>query len=146
MTTPITAKKSPGLPEGGEQLDQRAQLLRSEMAQAALVLGGDHGVQAVDQLSPCGSELRGDQPTILIGDLNAEPGAAELQPLLARLRDAWDPGAGPGLTFPADTPVKRIDYVLVSRHFDVHTTRVPVSVASDHRPVVVDLTLRVGPR
>ena len=88
----------------------------------------------------------GDQPTILIGDLNAEPGAAELQPLLARLRDAWDPGAGPGLTFPADTPVKRIDYVLVSRHFDVHTTRVPVSVASDHRPVVVDLTLRVGPR
>ena len=88
----------------------------------------------------------GAEPTILIGDLNAEPGAAELQPLLARLRDAWDPGAGAGLTFPADTPVKRIDYVLVSRHFDVHATRVPVSVASDHRPVVVDLTLRVGPR
>src|SRR5690606_3247530 len=45
----------------------------------------------------------GAEPTILIGDLNAEPGAAELQPLLARLRDAWDPGAGAGLTFPADT-------------------------------------------
>ncbi|MGH7445145.1 MAG: endonuclease/exonuclease/phosphatase family protein, partial [Longimicrobiales bacterium] len=28
-------------------------------------------------------------PTVLMGDLNAEPDAAELQPLLQRLRDAW---------------------------------------------------------
>ena len=78
-------------------------------------------------------------PTLLFGDLNAPPDAPEIQPLLQRLRDAWPPSAGPGLTDPADVPRKRIDYVLVSRHFRVRDAVVPVTLASDHRPVVVNL-------
>ncbi|MFL5638818.1 MAG: endonuclease/exonuclease/phosphatase family protein, partial [Gemmatimonadaceae bacterium] len=54
-------------------------------------------------------------PTLLFGDLNAPPDAPEIQPLLARLHDAWPSSTGPGLTDPADVPVKRIDYVLVSK-------------------------------
>ena len=78
-------------------------------------------------------------PTLLFGDLNAPPDAPEIQPLLARLHDAWPAAAGPGLTDPADVPRKRIDYVLVSKDFRVRDASVPNTVASDHRPVVVDL-------
>lgn len=80
-------------------------------------------------------------PTILLGDLNATPDAAELQPLFAALSDAWDGNAETGFTYPADKPVKRIDYVLVSRHFRVRAATVPAILAADHRPVVADLTL-----
>ncbi len=84
------------------------------------------------------------RPTILLGDLNAEPRAPELQPLLARLVDAWtEAGLDPayGLTFPADTPVKRIDYILLSSHFRVAGTAVLPVRASDHRPLVTELRL-----
>jgi endonuclease/exonuclease/phosphatase family metal-dependent hydrolase len=82
-----------------------------------------------------------DTPTLLLGDMNAAPDAAELQPLFARLRDSWPTTAGPGFTYPADTPADRIDYVLVSPNGKVDTAYVPVvPAASDHRPVVVELS------
>jgi endonuclease/exonuclease/phosphatase family metal-dependent hydrolase len=82
------------------------------------------------------------QPTLVFGDMNAKPDAAELRPLLHRLRDAWSSaGVGNGFTYPAEAPSERIDYVLVSAHFHVRSAMVPVTDASDHRPVVVDLVL-----
>ncbi|WP_432149347.1 endonuclease/exonuclease/phosphatase family protein [Streptomyces sp. bgisy029] len=77
---------------------------------------------------------------ILLGDFNAEPGAPELAPLWKELTDA-DPGAP---TFPAKDPVKRIDYVAVSKETArVRRAWVPESGAgaSDHRAVVADLDL-----
>lgn len=81
-----------------------------------------------------------DEPTILMGDLNAPPDAGEIAPLLARLRDTWR-HPGPGFTYPAAEPKRRIDYVLVSDHFTVLAGRVIPSTASDHRPVIADLLL-----
>ncbi|HKO16316.1 MAG TPA: endonuclease/exonuclease/phosphatase family protein, partial [Gemmatimonadaceae bacterium] len=81
------------------------------------------------------------QPTLVFGDLNAAPDAPELQPLLARLHDAWSVDTAPGFTYPADAPRERIDYVLVSPQFSVRSARVPETQASDHRPVVVELVL-----
>ena len=80
-------------------------------------------------------------PTIVFGDLNAAPDAPELQPLFARLHDAWSGSTSPGFTYPADSPHERIDYVLVSPQFGVRSARVPETQASDHRPVVVELVL-----
>jgi endonuclease/exonuclease/phosphatase family metal-dependent hydrolase/predicted phosphodiesterase len=82
--------------------------------------------------------------TLLFGDLNAPPDAPELQPLFGVLRDVWPSSAGPGLTYPAAAPVKRIDYVLASHHFRVDTVWVPPTEASDHRPVVADLVVTAG--
>ncbi|MFJ9885812.1 endonuclease/exonuclease/phosphatase family protein [Streptomyces sp. NPDC091287] len=84
-------------------------------------------------------------PRILLGDFNAEPAAPELAPLWRELADA-DPGAP---TFPARDPVKRIDFVAVSKGgpadgITVRKAWVPESVASDHRPVVADLLVRGG--
>ena len=81
-------------------------------------------------------------PTLVLGDLNATPDAPELQPLFERLHDTWQNALDPGLTYPADKPVKRIDYILASGHFRVRSALVGVTEVSDHRPVLVDLVHR----
>ena len=91
-----------------------------------------------------------EEDTVLAGDLNARPTAAEMQPLFAVFRDAWvvaNPGA-PGYTISADPtvePTRRIDYLLLSPHVSVAGATVPISpltrLASDHYPVVADLSL-----
>jgi endonuclease/exonuclease/phosphatase family metal-dependent hydrolase len=95
--------------------------------------------QVADMLRHIGAST---MPTLLLGDLNATPGAPELQPLLSRLHDAWDASRGTGFTYPAEAPRERIDYVLVSPAFRVLDARVLDTQASDHRPVVADLAIR----
>lgn len=81
-------------------------------------------------------------PTLLVGDLNAPPEAEELAPLWDEFDDAWDEqGTGSGYTFPADDPVKRIDYVLTSSSVETDSVEVVDTQAADHRPVVADLSL-----
>lgn len=94
--------------------------------------------QVADMLAYIGDA---SSPTILTGDLNAGPDAPELQPLFALLRDAWPATDTAGRTYPADDPKKRIDYVLLSKHFRVESASVPVTLASDHRPVLIGVVL-----
>lgn len=75
-------------------------------------------------------------PTLLLGDLNAPPEAPELAPLWCTLT-----AAPTGLTYPADVPVKRIDYVAVSSGIRVRTSTVPATLASDHRPVLAEVAI-----
>lgn len=84
-------------------------------------------------------EERGPVRQILLGDFNAAPSATELAPLWEELTDI-EPGAP---TFPAEDPVRRIDYVAVSKDtVRVRDAAVAETLASDHRPVVADLLLR----
>lgn len=88
-----------------------------------------------------------DRPQqVLLGDLNAPATAPEIQPLWGYLADAWTlaNGAGGGLTYPANRPAQRIDYVTVSPGITVRQAAVPVTLASDHLPVVADLTVTRG--
>jgi endonuclease/exonuclease/phosphatase family metal-dependent hydrolase len=90
-------------------------------------------------------------PKVLMGDLNARPTAAEIQPLFtaAELLDTWAvKGTGPGFTYPAlptRGPDRRIDYVLASP--DVAVTGVEVAIspltalAADHYPLAADVAL-----
>lgn len=84
---------------------------------------------------------------LLLGDFNAPHDAPELAPLW---QDLTDVGPGPeagsaGYTYPAQDPEQRIDYVTASRdRVLVRDVTVPDTLASDHRPVVADLTLRRG--
>lgn len=80
-------------------------------------------------------------PAILFGDLNATPTAPELAPLFARFVDAWPTNAGAGLSYPATTPTKRIDYVLLSRGLRTVSASVLQTDASDHLPVVAEVLL-----
>lgn len=79
--------------------------------------------------------------TILLGDLNSEPGYVEMQLIAdAGLVDAWaQAGMGDGLTWPAVDPFERIDWIWHTP--DLYTTRAEVltTTASDHLPLRVEL-------
>jgi endonuclease/exonuclease/phosphatase family metal-dependent hydrolase len=98
-------------------------------------------VQVSEMLNYVGAST---MPTIVCGDMNATPDAAELAPLRQKMGDAWTVAGDAGYTYPAEHPTERIDYILVSAAFSVRSTSVPVTLASDHRPVVANLILRLG--
>ena len=79
---------------------------------------------------------------ILLGDLNATPDSE----VMKRMRKTWDdPTADSGMTFPANKPDRKIDYVLPPKghRWEVVSAKViDEPVASDHRPVVVELRLK----
>lgn len=85
----------------------------------------------------------GEEAVVLAGDVNEPSGGPTWQRLAAEFTDA---AAGDGTpTFPARRPRQRIDGVFVRGRASVSAYRVvddaDVRIASDHRPVVVDVEL-----
>ena len=84
------------------------------------------------------------QWTILMGDLNAKPTASCIGVLTDVLTDAFaslQPESD-YYTMPADEPRSRIDFILTGSAYGApYGCHVPVTTASDHRPVVASVTL-----
>ena len=83
-------------------------------------------------------------PALLAGDLNAVPGSAPLQ-RLGELGWFFTDLGEPRFTIGAPKPDRQIDYVLVrpKRAWQVRKLQVMGEpVASDHLPVVMELSLR----
>ena len=99
--------------------------------------------QEVEAVRRIAADLRTRHPrTVVGGDFNAEPGAATIDAMLADgWLDAWPVcGEGNGLTYPADAPIKRIDYVFLAPGLRCADAGVLETTTSDHRPVLVTLT------
>ncbi|MGW7431481.1 endonuclease/exonuclease/phosphatase family protein [Streptomyces sp. NPDC054861] len=96
-------------------------------------------LQIADTLRILGED--GAEPQLLLGDFNAEPTAPELAPLWGRMTDACAVAGPCGPTYPARDPRKYLDYVTVSAGIGVRRAEVLDTSASDHRPVVADLTV-----
>lgn len=86
----------------------------------------------------------GDEiPTILAGDMNAVPGAKPIRTLLQEW--ASTVGDSPQPTAPSAKPTSRIDYIFYRPQaaFElVEANVVEEPMASDHRPVFAELSLR----
>ena len=85
-------------------------------------------------------------PVIVIGDMNDVPGSPVWTALATRGADAFaERGQGDGFTFSATNAVRRIDGVFVDRRIGVVSAAAldnpDIRVASDHRPVLVELDL-----
>ena len=87
------------------------------------------------------SNRRSGLPAVAGGDFNAEPDSEVYRRVIASgWRDAWaECGAGTGLTYPADKPVKRIDYLFLVDPLHCSNARVIETTISDHRPLLVTL-------
>ena len=86
-----------------------------------------------------------EQQTVLAGDLNAEPRAPSMDLLRqAGLRDTFAAagGTGPGFTFPARKPAKRIDYIWATPDLSPRNFAIVGGHASDHLGIVVSLRPR----
>ncbi|MBN1514021.1 MAG: endonuclease/exonuclease/phosphatase family protein [Phycisphaerae bacterium] len=78
-------------------------------------------------------------PVFVAGDLNDTPDSRVLAAATAFLVDTCEDDSGAVLTYPADAPDKRIDYILTNGHPSVRCVDfrvLPESVASDHRPIL----------
>lgn len=90
------------------------------------------------------SPVRQSRPLVLLGgDMNSTPESAVQQIVREPgFRDAFaECGQGEGLTYPADSAVKRIDYLYLSGTMRCVRAEVPVTLVSDHRPLIVDVVL-----
>jgi endonuclease/exonuclease/phosphatase family metal-dependent hydrolase len=96
------------------------------------------------QLPPLLEEVAGRQATVLLGDLNAEPGSREVALLRgAGLVDAFEAaggGAADEPTYPSDRPQRRIDYLWLTPDLRASGFRATTTTASDHRGVMVTVT------
>jgi len=100
-----------------------------------------------EHLAPLWNALPPDigTPVVVAGDVNETPDGPVWQELSTRLTDAWAAaGSGPGNTYSAKQPHKRIDGVFVSGDVEVRSCRavddVPgLAEASDHLPVLAEL-------
>ena len=84
---------------------------------------------------------------LLGGDLNSTPESEIQATVRARgFRDAWihcgqnDESAG--MTYPADSSIKRIDYLYFRDATQCSRAEVIRTRASDHRPLLVDIIIR----
>lgn len=85
-------------------------------------------------------------PLIVVGDFNDEPTGGAYKLMLQTFQDGWINGKAKeaGLSYPADKPTKRIDYIFTRQSDRIRAKKAWVvdTLASDHRPVVVELELR----
>lgn len=83
-----------------------------------------------------------DRPLVVCGDFNTPPRGHVYSQLAAVLTDSYRESAiGLGCTYPSSLPMLRIDYIWHNRHAEALQSRVINTRASDHRPVVAEITL-----
>ena len=117
------------------------------------VVGGTHldleeapRVRHVGELHRAVDSFAGAVPSILAGDINDLPDSASWRALAGARTDAFAAaGVGDGFTYSATGPVRRIDGVFADHRLQVLTATVvdspDVHIASDHRPLLVELDL-----
>ncbi|WP_138757613.1 endonuclease/exonuclease/phosphatase family protein [Modestobacter altitudinis] len=156
---PVRSSEVHALPGGGEPrsaLHARLQLEGSELEVVTTHLSSRSPADRAAQAATLARLHPGGSPTVVVGDLNADAGAPELDALRQRFADAWELATdrsdqagrfslrgGRGLTHPARRPRVRIDQVWVSPDVSVVDARVLDGAAtSDHHPLLVDLVMK----
>jgi len=147
FTTPLPV--APSQARAGGAHEPRAALIVVPIAGLKLVALNTHldasreetyRLQEIETvLKLVGSNRKSGLPAVAGGDFNAEPASAVYRRILdSGLRDAWtECGKGEGLTYPANKPVKRIDYLFLADPLQCSDARVIETTISDHRPLLV---------
>jgi endonuclease/exonuclease/phosphatase family metal-dependent hydrolase len=97
----------------------------------------------LDEIESLAAQYAGT-PVLLCGDFNSVPTSRIIQRLTNTFDDTWaKAGEGEGLTIPANKPTKRIDYLWVTKDGPIKPLKswVPVTEASDHRPVMAEFRM-----
>ena len=85
-------------------------------------------------------------PLIVAGDFNDEPSGSAYKLMLRKFQDGWlqAKAKGEGLTYPADKPVKRIDYIFVRTSDRLRVKKVWLvnTLASDHLPLIAEVEVQ----
>jgi endonuclease/exonuclease/phosphatase family metal-dependent hydrolase len=95
-----------------------------------------------EQINTILEEWGGTRPAVLMGDFNARPDWAQIEMVeVAGWVDSWtEAGTGDGFTSNSADPMHRIDYIFHTPDMTAVDAGVILSTASDHFPVVADLS------
>jgi len=121
LTTHLTA---PQMARSTTQMLHAGRAKRTELSQLLAVMKG--------------SSL----PTILGADFNNPPAHGFTRALSQRFENCFSArGSGPGWTYPAISPIIRIDHLYVTNGIATQRTWVGPDLGSDHRPVIAVVNL-----
>ncbi len=85
-------------------------------------------------------------PMIVAGDFNDEPNGSAYQLMLKSFEDGWlaSRAKADGFSYPADKPVKRIDYIFIRKGDGIRVKKAWTvnTLASDHLPVIADFEIK----
>lgn len=114
-----------------------------------LEYGWDNADTRRDQVQAILDDNSGDHFVLIAGDFNDVPDSTAIQTIDAQMHDLWnESGVGEGLSFPAESPTRRIDYIFSSdpinesgtvqgiRQLDEHDNQ---NWLSDHRGLASSL-------
>jgi endonuclease/exonuclease/phosphatase family metal-dependent hydrolase len=144
---PIESVETIGIPDpdpktGTDYYETRC-LLKARLQGGITVLVSHFGLNQDERENAVKTvvENLADEKCILMGDFNALPEDPVLDPIRARMKDTAVAFTVPKLSFPADEPTIKIDYVFVSPDVEILSADIPAIVASDHRPHVAEVKL-----
>ncbi len=83
-----------------------------------------------------------DMPTVFTGDLNISRNCRAIAPIRSIMNDVCDMHGVTLKTFPSVNPRKRLDYIFVSENISVTDVRVVNEIASDHLPLVAEISIK----
>lgn len=87
-----------------------------------------------------------NRPALVVGDLNATPDSTEMQQLMTGFTDVFAAlGQDRDYTMPVGNPDRRIDYILARGEVEPLLARVVQTAASDHLPVIADVSVAQQP-
>lgn len=83
-------------------------------------------------------------PTIILGDWNMKPHSTAWKMVTNSYRDVGQSSTRKIYTFPANQPRSQLDYIFVSKHFQIGSTSVYSHnpAISDHLPLIASLHLK----
>ncbi len=126
--------------------DAERQLQNRDFASFASQLGANARLASQTRLAQIPAlyaalAARPELPLVVAGDFNSPPRGSFYRALTDRLTDTWrEAGWGYPATFPSRWPVVGIDHIF-GRGVRATRALVPDSRASDHRPLVADISL-----
>ena len=82
-----------------------------------------------------------DMPTVFMGDLNISRNNKTIAPIRSIMNDVCDMHGVTLKTFPSSKPRKRLDYIFVSENIKVTDVHVVNIIASDHLPLVAEISV-----
>lgn len=118
-------------------------ILKAELEGGLTVLVTHFGLNPDEQENAVKTVVESicESKCVLMGDFNVTPDNSVLEPIRKIMRDTADSFDGERLSFPSDTPDRKIDYIFVTPDLKVKSADIPPVVASDHRPHIAEIVI-----